>query len=236
MYEYNTRVGFSQTDINHRMNVTEIIDAFQDCSCFHSDELGVGFDYLIPRDMVWVLNYWELEFDRTPEYGERLTVGTFPYEFKSFLGYRNFYLKDEKGDIIVKANSLWTLMDWKKMRPTRPDEKILAAYELSEKLDMEYGARKIAIPENCEVTEEECIKVRKHHLDLNGHVNNGQYIKIALSMIPQGIVYKRMRVEYRNQAHLDDIIYPVIYSQDGVYTISLNNSENKAYAVIELQY
>lgn len=236
MYEYNVRVGFSQTDVNHRMNLTAIIDAFQDCSCFHSEDLGVGFYYLQPKNLVWVINYWEVEFDRIPEYGEHITVGTYPYLFKSFLGHRNFYLKDEQGNMIVRANSLWTLMDWEKMRPSRPDEKIVAAYELTEKLDMEYNPRKIAIPEDANAEKKEQVIIQASHLDSNGHVNNGQYIKIAIAMIPQVTEYRRLRVEYRNQAHLGDVISPVVYSTEAGYVIALNDEEGNAYAVIELRY
>jgi len=236
MYEYNTRVGFSQTDVNHRMNLTAIIDAFQDCSCFHSEDLGVGFYYLQPKDMAWIINYWEVEFDRIPVYGDRLTVGTFPYLFKSFLGHRNFYLKDEKGNMIVRANSLWTLMDWKNMRPARPDEKIINAYDLGDKLDMEYNSRKIAFPENCKQEEKESVLIQKYHLDSNEHVNNGQYIKIAMETVPQETNYKRLRVEYRNQAHLGDTIYPLVYNMEDGYVIALNDSEGQAYSVIELRF
>ena len=67
MYSFDMKVGFSHSDVNHRMTIPAIIDAYQDVSCFHSEELGVGFFYLEPRKLVWVLNYWEVEFIRMPE-------------------------------------------------------------------------------------------------------------------------------------------------------------------------
>ena len=235
-YEYNLRVGFSQSDANLRMNITSIIDAFQDASCFHSDDLGVGYYYLKPKNLVWIINYWEVEFDRIPSYGDKLTVGTFPHLFKSFLGHRNFYLLDEQGNMIVRANTLWTLMDWKNMRPARPDEKILNAYELGEKLDMEYSSRKINIPEDGICEEKDTIVIQNYHLDPNNHVNNGQYIRIAMEMLPQNKDCRRLRVEYRNQAHLGDEIHPVVYNIEGGYVVALNDKEGKAYSVVELVY
>lgn len=236
MYEYDIRVGFSQSDEKKRMTIPAIIDAFQDCSCFHSDDVGVGFDYLEPLDLVWIINYWEVEIERNPMYGERLKVGTFAYDFKGFFGYRNFYLRDND-DYIVKANSLWVLMDWTNMRPAKVTDKMKEAYEVLPRLDMSYSARKIIIPE-AECTESSLVVIGTHHLDTNGHVNNGQYIKIAMEALSENLKaetsYHRLRVEYRTQAHLGDTIVPKLYVSGGTSTISLADENGGIYSAVEL--
>ena len=236
MYSFDMKVGFSHSDVNHRMTIPAIIDAYQDVSCFHSEELGVGFFYLEPRKLVWVLNYWEVEFIRMPEYPETITVGTFPYEFRGFMGMRNFFLKDEKGEYISKANSLWVLMDWENMRPVKVPKEIYSAYTLEDKLDMNYSSRKISIPNGAIGVSKEPMNIGEHHLDANGHVNNGQYVKIAMSYIPQNREYTHLRVEYRAQAHLGDLIYPMVYESDGAVNITLNKEDGTPYACLELKY
>lgn len=237
-YTYEYRVGFSHSDINHNMTIPAIIDAYQDASCFHSEDLGVGFYYLEPLDLVWIINYWEVEFIKMPKYPDKLTVGTAPYEFKGFIGYRNFFMLDESGEYVSKANSIWVLMDWKNMRPAKVPDKVKNAYELEPKLDMTYSSRKIHVPsiedEGVTVTKPESITIQNHHLDANGHVNNGQYIKIAFGFLPEGIDAKRLRVEYRSQAHLGDVIFPVIYKTEDAYTVELKNGEGEVYTVLEL--
>ncbi len=49
---------------------------------------------------------------------------------------------------------------------------------------MEYADRKICVPE--EMEEQESFQVAKHHLDINHHVNNAQYIKMAEEYLPEG--------------------------------------------------
>ena len=237
MYEYDFRVGFSQSDNDQKMTVTSIIDMFQDCSCFHSDDLGIGFDYLRPRNLVWIINYWELEFNRFPRYGEKLTVGTFPYDFKGFFGYRNFYLRSND-EYIVKANSLWTLMDWSNMLPSRATSEMIQGYELGSRLDMTYGSRKIALPDTSEVdiTKPDPVRISRHNLDSNGHVNNGQYVKIAYGYTKEDRDISHMRVEYRKQAHLGDMIYPVVYSGNDTVTVSLEDGAGEPYCIMELTY
>lgn len=233
MYTYDFRVGFSQSDVDHNMTITAIIDAFQDCSCFQSDELGVGFSYLEPRNLVWVLNYWDVDIVRQPVYGEKLTVGTFPYEFNGFMGLRNFFLRDDK-DYIVKANSIWVLMDWENQRIVKASDDIVSAYGIEERLDMDYASRKVAIPKDVEGVSKDVIVVGNQHLDSNGHVNNGQFIKIAMSQVSDKMMISKLRAEYKAQAHLGDEIYPVVYTRDNSYTIALNDREGKPYTVVEL--
>ncbi len=238
MYSYDFRVGFSQSDDSRLMTVPAIIDMFQDCSCFHSDDLGVGFDYLIPIEMVWIINYWEVEIIRRPKYGERLLVGTFPYDFKGFFGYRNFCLQEinddgTPGEAIVKANSLWLLMDWANMRPAKVTDKMKTAYVLEEKLDMTYSPRKITVPD-VPAEQLERVTVGRHHLDGNGHVNNGQYIKIAMGSLTSKDDYKRLRVEYREQAHLGDIIQPMLYRDGDTSVIVLTGETGNIYTIVEL--
>lgn len=233
MYTYDFRVGFSQSDVDHKMTMTAIIDAFQDCSCFQSDELGVGFEYLEPRNLVWVLNYWDVDIVRQPMYGEKITVGTFPYEFNGFMGCRNFFLRDAD-DYVVKANSIWVLMDWNNQRIVKASDDIVSKYTIEDRLDMDYKSRKVAVPKDVAGDEREMIVVGQQHLDSNGHVNNGQFIKIAMSQMIDKTEIVKLRAEYKAQAHLGDEIYPVVYTRDNSYTIALNDREGKPYTVVEL--
>lgn len=235
MYTYETRVGFSHVDTNRRMKMEALSALFQDVTCFQGEELGVGFDYVEPIKRAWVLNAWQIDVKRFPEFNEKITIGTFPTNFKSFIGDRNFIVKNEKGETLVMANSVWTFMDMEKLRPAKIDEKFLEVYTLEEPLPMEYLPRKISIPESEEwtVVEKETFKIREYHLDSNHHVNNGQYVQIADSFLPKGMKYDRLRVEYRKQAKLGDVILPVVYEKEGCCIVALCDEEKNPYAVIE---
>ncbi|MCR4656763.1 MAG: acyl-[acyl-carrier-protein] thioesterase, partial [Lachnospiraceae bacterium] len=222
-YEYSTRIGFSACDVNNELSLTALIDLFQDASIFQSEDAGVGFDVLREHDLLWVLNYWEIEIDRFPKLCENVTVGTYPFDFKSFMGYRNFYLKDEAGNMPVRANTTWTMVDIKKMTPVKAPDFIVNAYTLGPKLDMTYSPRKILLPDedSCEKREAETRTVELHHLDGNMHVNNCQYINFGLTAIGEELKIKSLRADYRLQAHHKDKIYPVVYKTDDGYTAAL---------------
>ena len=235
-YEYGTRIGFSRCDVNNVLSITSLIDAFQDASIFQSEDAGVGFDVLREHDLLWVLNYWEIEIDRLPKLCERVTVGTYPYDFKSFMGYRNFYLKDEAGNYMVKANTTWTMVDTNKMTPVKTPDFIINAYTPGPKLDMTYSQRKILLPdkEGVSITEAETRTVELHHLDGNMHVNNCQYINFALTAAGEDVNIRSLRADYRMQAHHKDKIYPVVYKEEEGFTVALNDKEGKPYSVIKV--
>ena len=233
MYEYEKRIGFSECDTDRRLTVTALIDAFQDCSTFQSEDLNVGFDVLQKDHLVWVINYWELQIDSLPHLCDYVTVGTFPYSFKGCFGLRNFYMKNDKGDFLVRANSMWTLIDSVNVRPVKAPEYVSSAYSIEEKLDMSYNPRKVMIPEGDSVTviKKDPITIQNHHLDSNNHVNNGQYVKLAMSAEGEDTDIVSLRIDYRKQAVIGDVIYPIVYENGKEKVVSLNDSEGKAYSV-----
>ena len=238
MYTYNTKVGFSQVDTDRLMRIDAITNLFQDVTCFQGEDIGNGFALLEPRHQAWILNSWQIEVKRFPAFNEPITVGTFPTSFRSFIGNRNFVIQDADGETIVMAGSIWTFMDMAKMRPAKVDEEFISKYTLEEPLPMDYSARKILLPgeediQNWDVSEKEGIKVQEYHLDSNMHVNNGQYVQIASAYLPRDVRYNRLRVEYRNQARLGDVMAPVVYVKDDTCIVSLCDADGKPYAVVE---
>ena len=75
MYEYNTRVRLTEVDQDRKMTLAGILNAFQDCSTFHSEDLGVGMDYLEARERMWVLRSWKIQVFRYPCLGEHIQIG-----------------------------------------------------------------------------------------------------------------------------------------------------------------
>ena len=97
---------------------------------------------------------------------------------------------------------------------------------------MEYGSRKMKIPE--ESVKMEPFPVCHYHLDTNHHVNNGQYIRMAEEYLPAGFEASRLVVEYRQQAHLHDVIVPYVHQEENRVAVSLCDEEGKPYALLNL--
>lgn len=234
MYKFNGRIRYSEVDSEGKLSLEALLDYFQDASTFHSEDLGLGVEYLKEKNMAWMLSSWQIVAERYPNLGEKVIVGTAPYDFKGFLGFRNFLMTTEGGERLAYANTVWSLMDTEKMKPAKLTAEMLEAYVLEPQLEMEYESRKIRLPETV-LSRQEGIEIRKHHLDTNMHVNNGQYVRMAMEYLPEKFIIGQMRAEYRKQARLGDVLYPVVYQADKGVTVSLNDEEEKPYSVIELR-
>ncbi len=232
MYTFDSRIRYSEADVGSRLTIESLLNYFQDCSTFQSEDLGLGLDYMKERDLAWVLNMWQIDVERYPKIGEQVTIGTLPYDFRGFLGYRNFWMEDAQGRRLAVANTIWTLLNTEKGKPAIPPQEMREGYAVSERLDMDYLPRKIALPENGESMPE--FVVARHYLDTNHHVNNGQYVQMALEYLDGDFRVKRLRAEYKKQAFLNDVLYPVVYRTEGAFAVSLNDETGAPYSVVEL--
>ena len=46
MYQYQTRIRYSELDESGHLKPEALLDYFQDCSTFQSEDLGIGIEYL----------------------------------------------------------------------------------------------------------------------------------------------------------------------------------------------
>lgn len=240
MFEFTSRIRYSETDSNEQLNIFGIVNYFQDCSNMQSEDLGGGIDILHEKNMAWVLCSWNIEVRRYPKLGEYVTVGTFPYEYKGYFGKRNYYMKDENGNIIACADSLWSLINYDEGRAIRIPEEIASVYTVEPPLEMEYTKGKILLPEKLDLCGE--IKVLPHHLDANMHVNNARFLEMVLDVVPNKSVNdesgtiaedasainypSRLRTEYRSMAKKGEIlnIYAGKYEDKNIIVLKNNDS------------
>ena len=101
------------------------------------------------------------------------------------------------------------------------------------RLRWEYEDRKIRLPENLE--EKPSFPVRKYHIDTNEHVNNCQYVQMALEVLPEETRVRQIRVEYKKSAVLGDVIFPKVAREENRIVTELCDENGKPYAVIEIK-
>lgn len=233
MYCFDSRIRYSEVDAKGQATFHSILDYFQDCSSFQSEDLKVGVDFLMKKQVAWVLVYWQIEVKRYPSLGDQVRVSTWPYDFKGFYGYRNFQMTDEAGNCLAQAASLWVLLNLKTGRPTRILPEMVEAYVMEKPLPIDLGSRKMKLPEQME--EKESFEVQKFHLDTNQHVNNGKYILMAQEYLPETFRIGKMRAEYKKSAVYGDRIFPAVSVLDGKTVVSLADEQKKPYVMIELE-
>ena len=107
-YSFNSRVRYSETGEDGRLTLPGVLNYFQDCCTFHAESVGLGGDVLKARDRAWVLSSWQVIVDEYPVMGTEIKITTAAYEFKGFMGMRNFIIETTDGKRLAWANSNWT--------------------------------------------------------------------------------------------------------------------------------
>ncbi len=241
MYTFDSRIRYSETDQDGRLSVPALINYFQDCSTFQSEHLGVGFSHLKKKDRAWFLAFWQIEVKEYPKMLTPVTVGTAPWQFKSFLGMRNFAMFPQ-GDVsalsaaermeraYVCANSVWVFMDTVSGRPVRPEPEDFLPYGQEEPFPMEYRDRKIRVPAGEQP--QPAVRVTPDMIDTNGHVNNGKYIQIAMEQMEPGFRPHRLCAAYQKAARLGDVMVPCIVRENGETFVALRAEDGTPWATV----
>lgn len=230
MYELDSKVRYSEANSKSELTFHALLNYLQDSSTLHSEKLGESGADLREQNMAWILSFWQICIDKMPKLSEEIRVKTWPYQTKGLFGLRNFCMENVSGDTIVKANSIWVLVDVATGRPMRITEEVSSHYPDEPKLDMDYCDRKIAVP--TEYVEMPAITVPKYFIDTNNHMNNAKYVMVAEEYLPEEFQVKEIRVEYKNAAVLGDTMVPRVTVEDGAVTVVLVDENGNTYATV----
>lgn len=230
MFQFSSKIRYSEVDADCNLTIPSLVNYFQDCTCFHSESVGDGVEVLRSRHQAWILSFYQICISRMPKHLEEVTIATYPYEIKGFYGMRNFCLLDQAGNQLACANSIWVLIDTTTGRPVRASQEQIDAYGADEKITMNYCERKLTMPETLD--KQEPVTVPTHFIDSNHHMNNGKYVVLAMEYVPKDFVIEELRIEYKKEAKLKDIITPAVCVEEGRITVALFDEGDKPYAII----
>ena len=234
-YSFAGRIRYSEIDESGRLSLYSLINYFQDCSNFHAEDRNVGLTWTRENHAAWILAGWQIQVRSYPAMGDPVVTSTWAYGFRNCVGYRNYAMETPEGEVIALANSEWVLMDVETGRPIKVSQELAEAYgvEPELKLQEDFGPRKITVPEDGREMED--FRIQDYHLDTNHHVNNGQYVRMALGCLPGDFRTGRLRAEYKMQARLGDRIFPRVTELEDGYLVTLNDEKGNPYFIGELK-
>ena len=231
MYSLKYKVTTSTCDSEGRLKLYSALQMMQDCSEMWIDsEPGVK-QYFAEQNMAQLLASRQVEVIRVPEYKEELTVTSTVYGMKPMFGFRNTFIYDAEGNPCYKTWSMGAFVDKSNGRLKRVDDATIASMTLEPQLEMNYKDRRIILPKE-DGTTLDPIRVLRADIDYNKHLNNANYIRMAMELLPEDFEVKGLRVEYRVPAKLSDMLIPTLFKIDGGIIISLAIG-NEVSAVIE---
>ncbi len=153
-----------------------VLDLFQKAAGNHAERLGVGFEAMLSKNLLWVVTQIKYQVLNALKPAQALTVTTWPLP-PTRLGFdREYLICDEAGEVLIKGTSKWMQIDAAE-RKLVPGSNVYPLTEYRTDKNFEEKIRRIrdfdATSEVCHIVPDEST------IDSNNHVNNAEYAGFA---------------------------------------------------------
>lgn len=173
-YREDIRILTRDCDLTGQWKPSAILETMQELAGIHGTLIGVGRNALLQKGVVWVLTRVEVVMDRYPRIGDMVSIETFPMPVRRWFFPRYFVFRDEQGQEIGRAGSLWVLLDVNTRKMAKPD---ICSALMPDNSDLLAPLGLPATVAEVSGTLETGVYTPVYaDLDVNGHVNNTKYM------------------------------------------------------------
>ena len=168
-YKEKYYVKSSEVDIHQTLKLSSLLKILQDLATEGSKILNAGTDKTLAKGYLWVFSKLQLNINRLPRYEETVNLSTYPNEMMHFIYPRTFEIKDLDNNMLVKATSMWCLIDTNTRKIVLPSETGVGV-----KSDIKADPMTKIVAKDNKLVERRIVKYTD--LDLNKHLNNTRYL------------------------------------------------------------
>lgn len=182
-----------QADCYHTLFPNYLLWMLQECSVNHVEAAHMGYDALIPRQLAWALAGFELEVRGLPQWKQSVSVDTWHKKSEGLFSYRDYQMRNQKGDCLVNASSTWFIMDLQK-RKAIPASKVFPDLPVVPESALDSLLRRSALgdPPDQPADYTSRHRVLFTDLDHNGHCNNVHYIRWMFYDLPASFLKEHL--------------------------------------------
>lgn len=234
MHEIERTVSHSQCGPDGRMKLYAAADMMMDCCQFQECEERALRDYFLAHDLAVFLVSIQYDVLRMPRLNETVRTRVVIYDCQSIYGFRRITIKDAYGRLCMIANGVGAFFNFRERRAVRlPAEEIRTLVIDPAEDEMECLPRRIPLPDGPS-TALEAVRVGASRLDVNRHLTSTEYLAIAQDRLPEDVVFDRVRIEYKMQAKLGDLLVPRLHRlPSGAAVVRMENEDGALHAVLE---
>ena len=206
IYTKDMQIPNIATDRFGRMKTSWLLACLQEVAGEHSELLGASNGEYNGRNLFWAVTRHKVEITRLPEAKENITLQTWPCPTTRVAYPRATVAYDKQGNELFRAMSLWVLMDADSRAMILPGksgvlvEGITTGREVGNPVSLAP-----AVGGNCVSR-----PVRYTDLDVNGHMNNTQYLNWVDDLLPSAFhrdhAAKEFTICYLNEAKEDQVL------------------------------
>lgn len=204
-YTMDCKLYESNFDTSGVLSLHRVMEFLQDAAGEHAKQLGFGWDNLNVTSCLWVLSKIKIRFEKAlTKQVKGFKLYTWPLAPARFFAERCFVATDETGNRLFAATSIWLVID----RETR---KIVSADKLKNIYKCDFDDARCDVAPDFERIRRDgsyvhCYDktVRRSDLDVNGHVNNTNYVNYALDVLVPSERVTEADIVYQKELMLGD--------------------------------
>ncbi len=233
-------VGLRDLGMSNELTNYGFLSYLEDIGTIHSDHVGYGVKDIFTKHRAWILLDWKLNVIQRPSFGEKVLVRTWAtnIEKSTYHVYRNFEVFNEKNELIATATSRWVLFDTENMKITKVDMSFIEMYkpEGTEQEAMDQ-LKKLEEPSYFNSIQE--YKVKRSDIDVNHHMHNLNYLKVAYEALPENIYFGKecnnLNIMYKRQIKFGDKVKCYYSYEDKSHYVTIKSEDDKIlHAIIKL--
>lgn len=175
-------VAVDEVDFAERLKPSSVLQYFQDLATEHADIIGIGYETMLKKNLIWVLTNVSVRFHRYPTIGESIKVTTFPRKPAVAYALRDYYITDCNNNVLISGTSKWVTIDVK----SRMIRRCNVLFDFADEVyipnaPFEDGNKTVIFDEDAENALIMTDKVRITDIDRNKHMNNARYGDMMLN-------------------------------------------------------
>lgn len=182
MMKHSISIKLNDSDFDNNKNLipSRVLSFFQKGADEHAKMLGVGFDDMFSKNLLWVVTQIKYEVVNGADSDEEVTIVTWPLPPTRAGFQREYLIKNKNGETLIKGTSNWALIDTVNRRLTT-EENIYPEGEHCLDKNFEKRIKRIRDFEGDGTVFDICPD--KSLIDRNGHVNNTNYANFVMTAL-----------------------------------------------------
>lgn len=197
VYSQSFHLRTSDFDCRGQIKPSAVLDLFQEVAGAHAMELGVGFDDLLKKELLWIIVKLKFRVENEIQEHQKVIVKTWPLPAGRVTLQREYLIEDESGKILVKGTSEWVTVHSKNRRIVPPSN-IYSLEEYCE--DKMFEGKLVKVSDFTE--DKPALEVVSQFCDLdrNGHVNNIRYADYVLNALcPKEQKIRQFQIDFHRE-------------------------------------
>jgi medium-chain acyl-[acyl-carrier-protein] hydrolase len=178
--EEKIRIRTYECGVDGRIKIFSLMQYLQEIAALHAEQLGLGFERLSEMGGYWVLSNIRIEIKRLPGRDDEIRLKTWPSGYSRTIATREFVGKDRNGSELFRAGSEWMVLNKQTNRLKNLFKLDLNLPKAGEKALPDEFVR--LEPRN-EYNQAGKLLVPHSAIDLNGHVNNTEYVRWGMDVL-----------------------------------------------------